>query len=103
MPLPWLRVAVAGPSMIPTLAPGEWVVVRRGGVPRVGSVVVVRRPERLVVKRVTRVTDDGRYWVEGDNDAVSDDSRTWGPVLGADVVGEVRWRYWPPRSAGRVR
>jgi nickel-type superoxide dismutase maturation protease len=100
--LPWLRVAVRGPSMLPTLAPGEWLLVRRGVRPRPGAVVVVRRPERLVVKRVIRAAGDG-WWVEGDNADVSDDSRVYGAVRGADVVGEVRWRYYPLRAFGRIR
>ena len=103
MRLPWLFAAVRGHSMIPTLAPGEYVVVRRGTPPRPGAVVVVERPERRVVKRVTRLTDDGRVWVQGDNDALTDDSRTFGPVDPRTVVGEVRWRYYPLRAAGRVR
>ena len=88
--------------MIPTLAPGEHVVVRRTRTPRHGSVVVVRRPDRYVVKRAVRRTGSG-WWVEGDNAGASDDSRTFGAVRDADVVGEVRWRYRPLRSAGRVR
>ena len=88
--------------MIPTLAPGEWVVVRRTRAPREGSVVVVRRPERLVVKRAVRRTAEG-WWVEGDNAEASDDSRVFGYVPEADVLGEVRWRYRPIRHAGRVR
>ena len=102
MRLPWLRVEVRGLSMIPTLAPGEWVLVRRDVPPRPGAVVVVRLAGRLVVKRVTRVGDDG-VWVEGDNAGASDDSRTFGAVDPRDVVGEVRWRYHPWRAAGRVR
>lgn len=102
MRLPWLRVAVRGPSMIPTLAPGEWVLVRRTASPRPGTVVLVQRPERLTVKRLVRVTRDG-CWVEGDNAAASDDSRTYGAVPRQDVLGEVRWRYFPWRRAGRVR
>jgi nickel-type superoxide dismutase maturation protease len=100
--MPWLRVAVRGPSMLPTLAPGEWVLVRRGARIVPGAVVVVRRPERYVVKRVVRRDGDG-WWVEGDNAAVSDDSRAFGAVAGADVVGAVRWRYYPLRAFGRVR
>ena len=102
MRLPWLRVEVRGPSMLPTLAPGEWLLVRRGVPARPGAVVVVRLAGRLVVKRVTRVGDDG-VWVEGDNAAASDDSRTFGAVAPRDMVGEVRWRYYPFRAFGRVR
>jgi nickel-type superoxide dismutase maturation protease len=100
--LPWFRAAVSGPSMLPALAPGDWLLVRRNVRPRVGDVVVVRRPERLVVKRLTRVESDGRLWVEGDNAAASDDSRTFGAVDPADVVGVARWRYFPPRAIGRI-
>jgi nickel-type superoxide dismutase maturation protease len=100
--LPWLRVAVSGVSMLPALAPGEWLLVRRGAVVRPGSVVVVRLGGRVVVKRVQRRTPDG-WWVVGDNADASDDSKTYGAVPDADVVGEVRWRYAPLRSFGRVR
>jgi nickel-type superoxide dismutase maturation protease len=100
--LPWLRVAVRGPSMLPTLAPGEWLLVRRTSSPRAGCVAVVRLGGRLVVKRVVRRGAEG-WWVVGDNEAASDDSRTYGAVPDADVVGEVRWRYYPLRAAGRVR
>jgi len=96
--LPWLRVAVSGLSMVPTLAPGEWLLVRRGTPPRPGAVVVVRLHGRLSVKRVASVGADG-VRVAGDNAAASTD----GVVDPADVVGEVRWRYHPLRSAGRVR
>ena len=103
MRLPWLRVGVSGLSMVPALAPGEQVLARRGVPPRPGAVVVIRREGRYVVKRVVRRTGDGGVWVEGDNAAVSTDSRTYGAVPAADVVGEVRWRCWPPRDVGRVR
>jgi nickel-type superoxide dismutase maturation protease len=100
--LPWLRVAVSGVSMLPVLAPGEWLLVRRGARVRPGAVVVVRLGGRLVVKRVARQVPEG-WWVVGDNADASDDSRTYGAVPDADVVGEVRWRYAPLRSFGRVR
>jgi hypothetical protein len=56
--------------------------------------VVARFPSRpglLVVKRAVRPVD-GLWWVEGDNPAVTDDSRRYGP---AEVLGVVCLRYWP--------
>jgi nickel-type superoxide dismutase maturation protease len=99
---PWWRVAVAGASMRPTLADGDWLVCRRlspASVARLrpGQVVVLERPDRpglLVVKRVVRRTAEG-WWVEGDNPAASDDSRVFGAVPDSCVLARVQARYAP--------
>ncbi|MGC5030275.1 S26 family signal peptidase [Micromonospora sp. DT229] len=105
MSVPQLRwplspVLVTGPSMSPTLRHGDAVLVRRGGREiRSGDVVIAvfrSRPELLVVKRAVRPTDGG-WWVYGDNDLVTDDSRAYGV---ADVIGRVVARYWP--RPGRI-
>ncbi len=96
MRFPVQAVAVAGRSMVPTLLPGDFLLVRRGARIRAGDLVVVRRPDRpdlLVVKRAVRRVGPDRWWVEGDNPAQSDDSRLFGP---AEVIARVLWRYWPP-------
>jgi phage repressor protein C with HTH and peptisase S24 domain len=95
-------VVVEGPSMLPALHPGDCLLVRRGSHVRPGSLVVARfpaRPDLLVVKRAVR-PDGPLWWVEGDNRAVGDDSRRYGP---AAVLATVVLRWWPPRGAGRVR
>ncbi|MEU6021726.1 S24/S26 family peptidase [Micromonospora sp. NPDC047134] len=105
MSVPQLRwplspVLVTGPSMSPTLRHGDAVLVRRSGREiRPGDVVIAvfrSRPELLVVKRAVRPTDGG-WWVYGDNDLVTDDSRAYGV---ADVIGRVVARYWP--RPGRI-
>ncbi len=87
-------VIVEGPSMLPTLQPGDCLLTRRGGRVRPGDVVVARFPTRpglLVVKRAVRPVGS-HWWVEGDNPAVRDDSRRYGP---AEVLDRVVLRYWP--------
>ena len=92
--LPLFAVLVQGPSMAPTLRSGDALLVRRSGRVRHGAVVVASfrsRPGLLVVKRAVR-EQDGGWWVQGDNDFVTDDSRVYGV---ADVIGSVVFRYWP--------
>ncbi|MBM0276907.1 S24/S26 family peptidase [Micromonospora sp. STR1s_6] len=86
--------------MAPTLRHGDAVLVRPGGRPiRAGDVVVAvfrSRPELLVVKRAVR-PQEGGWWLRGDNDLITDDSRAYGV---ADVRARVVARYWP--RPGRV-
>jgi nickel-type superoxide dismutase maturation protease len=93
--LPVYPVLVNGPSMAPALRHGDMLFVRRGGRPiRPGDIVVARfraRPGLLVVKRAAR-PQDGGWWIVGDNEFATDDSRVFGV---ADVIGRVLCRYWP--------
>jgi phage repressor protein C with HTH and peptisase S24 domain len=81
--------------MAPTLRHGDALLVRLGGrAVRSDDIVVAvfrSRPELLVVKRAVRPADGG-WWVRGDNEFVTDDSRVHGV---ADVWGRVIARYWP--------
>ena len=90
-----LPVLVKGPSMAPTLRDGDAVLVRYGGrALRPGDVVLARfraRPDLLLVKRLVRREGSG-WWLEGDNDLVMDDSRSFGV---ADVEARVLLRWWP--------
>jgi len=103
--LPVGVVAVAGPSMAPALVAGDLLVIAAGRRPRPGAVVVARRPDEsdvLVVKRVLRSAGPAAWWLEGDNPFGSADSRVFGPVPTAAVVGTAIWRYWPPARFGLV-
>lgn len=92
--MPVSAVLVKGPSMAPTLRDGDALLIRRGARVRPGDVVVARfrtRPDLLVIKRAERAQDGG-WWVRGDNEFATDDSRKYGV---ADVIGRVLLRYWP--------
>jgi phage repressor protein C with HTH and peptisase S24 domain len=80
--------------MAPTLRDGDALLIWRGARVHPGDIVVARfrtRPDLLVVKRVERAQDGG-WWVRGDNEFGTDDSRAYGV---ADVIGRVFLRYWP--------
>ncbi len=86
---------VRGDSMRPTLAPGDRLLVRHGGTPRTGRLVVVRFADGTVaVKRATGRRADG-WWVLSDNPAEGIDSRHRGVVPETDVLAVVRGRVWP--------
>ena len=82
-------VVVRGPSMVPALYDGDWLLVRRGARVRPGDLVVARfreRPELLVVKRAAREVDGG--W-----ELSSDNPYAPGPSGVADVEARVLLRY----------
>ncbi|MDP8944136.1 MAG: signal peptidase I [Actinomycetota bacterium] len=46
------------------------------------------------------VVPPGHLFVMGDHRAATNDSRTWGPLPRASLVGRVILRYWPPSRLG---
>jgi len=102
---PLRRVAVHGDSMRPALEPGDRLLVAGFLRPRPGDVVAVVDPrdgDRVMVKRVAAV-DAGGVTVLGDHADASTDSRTFGSVDRALVLGRVVYRYWPEDRRGRLK
>jgi hypothetical protein len=124
---PW-RLAVAQASMEPAIAEGDWLLVDPTTTrwPRRGSVVAFLEPDSgsLAIKRVaagpgSRVAFESGYleladdeaWLLADATEASTaeagigppiDSRQFGPVPVAMLVGRVWLRYAPLRRAGRI-
>jgi len=104
------RVQVSGESMRPALLDGDRLIVWRTRRLREGQVAALRdprRPNRIIVKRVTAVMPpSGRRTasviVHGDNPDASTDSRAFGPVDAHLVLGKVVYRYHPPERTGRI-
>ncbi|MCA1692907.1 MAG: nickel-type superoxide dismutase maturation protease, partial [Actinobacteria bacterium] len=95
---------VFGPSMSPTLEPGDRLLLWRTRRARPGDLVVVpdpRQSRRLVVKRVLAVSQAG-LTLRGDNPGASTDSRQFGAVPPSTVRGRVVYRYHPDRQRGRI-
>ena len=105
--LPLGLALVRGPSMLPTLRPGDRVLVRYGARPRPGRVVVARYADGVVaVKRAVERRTHG-WWLLGD--ATEDlapgavDSRVWGEIPDDDVLAVVLARLWPRPAVLRAR
>lgn len=109
------RVSVEGPSMAPTLLPGDWALVVTPRAYRTGDVVVVEHPGRPgyeMVKRIVagpgesvgeRLLAPEEYWVEGDLAEASTDSRHFGPVAREELKAKVVLVYWPTDRRRVVR
>jgi len=103
---PIRRVEVAGDSMLPALHAGDRLLVTPLCAIRVGDVVALRDPRvpaRVLVKRVSRVEASARrVAVVGDNGAASTDSRAFGTVPLASLLGRCVYRYHPEDRRGGV-
>ncbi|WP_079032381.1 nickel-type superoxide dismutase maturation protease [Streptomyces specialis] len=92
---------VYNPSMLPTLRPGDQLVLSYGARVRPGHVVVMRHPfqhDLLIVKRVVERRSGG-WWVVGDNPEVTNDSREFGVVPDGLVVARAMVRLRSPKGA----
>ncbi|MFE9608913.1 nickel-type superoxide dismutase maturation protease [Streptomyces sp. NPDC006012] len=101
--VPFGLAEVSGPSMVPTLYHGDWLVLRYGARIRPGDIVVLRHPfqqDLLVVKRAVERREGG-WWVLGDNTYAGGDSTDYGVVPEELVLGRVRLRLRPRRQDQR--
>ena len=62
------KVVVSGESMEPTLSGNDMVIAlrQRGGY-EVGDIIIFDGGNRLIIHRIIRIEDDGRYITQGDN------------------------------------
>ncbi|TLZ54293.1 MAG: S26 family signal peptidase [Methanobacteriota archaeon] len=103
---PLARFRIEERSMSPDLDAGDYVIVntwayRRRG-PDIGDLVVLRDPEaegRFLCKWIAGALGSGLYAVRGYNEAMSRDSRSFGPVPAGLIVGKV----WLSARADRRR
>ena len=86
--------------------PGETVSLDKGVTYVDGRILPEPYLKGARTAAATRLTEwvmgDDEYFVMGDNRADSLDSRTFGPVHRSLIRGLIWFRYWPPRSWGRV-
>ncbi|HTP54448.1 MAG TPA: S26 family signal peptidase [Thermoplasmata archaeon] len=115
------RVVVRDESMLPTLRPGDRLLVDRRAYravpPRVGEIVVLVDPEeadRWLVKRVAKVLSAAgsppkepvsppaavSVFVVSDAPGATRDSRQFGPVALTALIGRAYRRYYPADRRG---
>lgn len=93
------RFRVNGLSMFPLLKPDEEVLVNYSAydknLPQVGDVVIADHPERdnfQLIKRIVKINDN-LYFLQGDHEDLSTDSRHFGAVSLSLILGKVTCRF----------
>ena len=95
------RLKVVGESMLPILQPGDEIIVDphayKGSVPQIEDLVVVVHPLQknlTIVKRIAALDDEDCCFLLGDNPSESTDSRHWGTIKLADIIGKVTSQFY---------
>lgn len=92
--LPIIKFQVLGNSMFPLYKAGDMVLVNKFAYflnnPKRGDIVILTDPrdKRVVLKRIAKIANK-KYYVLGDNEKESTDSRTFGWIRKEQVVGKV--------------
>lgn len=77
--------------MLPTLKPKQDILVWCWFIKlKVGDLVIVKVNRKDMVKRI-QLIDDRRIFVIGDNEKESTDSRKFGSIKKAQIIGKVVW------------
>ena len=88
--------------------PGEIIEIKKGDI-----YINYKKLEQLFLNGKKGLNDqgdnmkplsirEGHYFVLGDNRAVSQDSRIFGPVPGKCIDGKIIFRYWPLSRFGKI-
>ncbi len=87
--------------MSPLYLDGEQVVVDTAAylvqTPAVGDIVLCQHPfikDYLMIKQIQSIDQEGRCFVVGVNRAASTDSRSFGSIAAAKIVGKVIAKVW---------
>ena len=81
--------------MLPTLRPGDRILVLHGAAPARGRLVVARFPDGTTAVKRAAERRDGAWWLLSDNAEEGTDSRHRGAVPDAAITAVVLLRVWP--------
>jgi signal peptidase I len=89
------RFRIVGHSMEPAIKNGENVLVSNifywFKKPEIGDIVAFRDTEQILIKRITKISA-GEYFLTGDNQKDSLDSRKLGLIKRKEIIGKVIYK-----------
>lgn len=91
---PLIKITVKGRSMYPRYKEGDILIVNKlaylFGKPKIDDIVLLKSPveNRLLIKKIS-FKKDGKYFVIGENEKESIDSRNFGWVYRESILGKV--------------
>lgn len=83
-------IKVQGHSMEPALKAGSFALVKKSQNLKIGDVVLFQADDQQMLKRVSKI-EDNLFYLTGDNQNDSLDSRTFGWVAKNKIFGKVIW------------
>lgn len=94
------RFRVTGISMQPLLQPEEEILINpfayQKASPQINDLVVATHPDKKnleIVKRISYITEEGTFFLLGDNPNHSTDSRNFGTIPLKNIIGKVTTRF----------
>lgn len=76
---------IVGSSMKPSLFEGDIIIARKKTRIQTGDIVIAKRGNKEIIKRVKRISKN-KYYLVGDNKKSSTDSRDFGAVQRKDII-----------------
>lgn len=83
---------IEGESMSPTLIEGDLALINYQAEIKEGDIILAHHPleeSSKLIRRVSKITPKGKYFLVGDNPAKSTDSRNFGEIPATDILGKV--------------
>ena len=94
--------------MEPSINDGDWLIIRKFSHKmqiNEDDIIVFYKQNEIFIKRVATISSEkgiNRYFVMGDNQDDSIDSRNFGTINNEEIIGKPVFRYWPINAVKKL-
>lgn len=96
---------VEGDSMFPLLKNGDLVLINPDLKPKIDDIVLANHPFKKsvkIIKRIKEISAENRYFLVGDNQGESTDSRSFGAIGKKDILGRIEAKIKDNKTGGNA-